>query len=152
MSKVITRLGTGVAVVALGGVGSVLAAPAATAAQGLQTLDCGGQEVVISVGDSHSSDNGGWGAARIVDGGSGTLIPTSFTFSVYDETLDQELFTFTQPNGGGHAHGQQDTISCTETESGTVADLLEPGETPPEGVDLDDEVTSTFTVTAVARP
>lgn len=152
MNKPVSRIAPGVAAFAVVAAGSVLAAPAASAAQGEQSFSCGGQEIVLRVADNHSSDHGGWGAARVVAGGSGTLIPTSFAISAYDDTLGQELFSFNQPVGGGHAHGQQQTISCSEVETASLADLLEPGDEVPPGVSLTDQVTTTFTVTAVQRP
>ena len=36
--------------------------------------------------------------------------------------------------------------------TGTLADLMEPGETPPAGFGLTDAVTMTFTATAVTKP
>lgn len=150
--NVITRIGPGLAALAVVGAGSVLAAPAATAAQGLQPLSCDGQDIVVRVADNNSSDHGGWSAAQVVDGGSGHLIPTSFDFSAYDDTLGQEIFSADQPKGGGHAQGNQGTVTCTQVEMLTLADLLEPGDEIPPGGALDDEVTFTLTVTAVWKP
>lgn len=143
------RIGLGVAALAVVGAGSVLAAPAATAAQGLQPLTCDGQDIVVRVPDNHSSDHGGWSAAQVVDGGSGTLIPTSFTFSAYDVTQDHEIFSAVQPGGGGHKNNRQQTVTCTQTSTEVLADLLEPGDEVPPGASLDDVVTFSLTVVAV---
>lgn len=149
MHNVTTRLGPGLAALAVVAAGSLLAAPAATAAQGDQPLTCDGQDIVVRTGDNHSSDRGGWGAAQIVEGWSGTLIPTSFEFSAYDDTLDQPIFSGTEVGGGGHAHGQQVTVTCTQESTATLGDLLEPGDEVPPGASLSDQVTFTLTVTAV---
>ena len=149
MKNAITRIGPGLAALAVVGAGSVLGAPAATAAQGLQPLNCDGQDIVVRVPDNHSSDHGGWNAAQVVEGGSGTLIPTSFGFSAYDETTDQEIFSAVQPGGGGHSHNQQQTVTCTQVSTDTLGDLLEPGDEVPPGASLSDVVTFSLTVTAV---
>jgi hypothetical protein len=149
MNKVVTRMGSSLAAVAVAGGVSLLAPSAATAAQGEQPLSCDGQDIVVRVPDNHSSDRGGWSAAQVVSGGSGTLIPTSFTFSAYDDTMGEEIFSATQPGGGGHAHGQQDTVTCTQSSTATLGDLLEPGDEVPPGAQLSDEVTFSLTVVAV---
>ncbi len=127
----------------------VLGAAPAGAAQSVQTLECDGHPLTVRTNDN-SSENGGWGAAQI-ESGDGHLIPVSFSFSAYDETTQQQLFSFTAPKGNGNANHNQQTITCTQTETGTLADLLEPGEQPPPGVSLDDVVTSTFTAEAVLK-
>jgi hypothetical protein len=136
----------------LGTAGVASAAPDAHGPQPttLQCTDLG--EVTILTTQNNSSDHGGWAAARIVSGGSGTLIPTSFSMSVYDTTQAEQLFGFTQPKGGGNANHNRDAVTCTQTETGTVADMLEPGEQPPPDVPLTDEAVFTFTATAVYVP
>lgn len=129
-----------------------LGSATATAAQGEQQLSCDGTTITVRTNDNHSSDKGGWSAAVVVDGGSGILVPTSFAFSAYDETTQSPLFSYVQEKGGGNANHNQDAVSCTQTMQGTLADLLEPGDTPPPGVALTDVVTATFTVTAVPHP
>jgi hypothetical protein len=142
----------GIGVLAACAAGALLAAPAASAAQTTQTLTCDGQQVVIRTNDNNSSDMGGWSAAQIVSGGSGTLIPTSFSFAAYDVTTEQQLFSFTAPKGGGEANHNQQTMTCVQTETATLADLLEPGDEVPPGASLTDVVTATFTATAVHQP
>jgi hypothetical protein len=148
----ITRIGSGLAALAVVAGGSVLAAPTASAAAGEQAFSCDGQQIVLRVSDNHSSEHGGWGAAQIVEGGTGTLIPTSFAGSAFDVTLDQELFGFSEVVAGGHAHGNQATITCTQVITGSLEDLLEPGDEVPPGVSLSDEVTFTLTVIAIRQP
>lgn len=123
------------------------AAPA-WAAQSEQPLSCDGMQLTIRANNNNSSDNGGWSAAQIVAGGTGHLIPTEFSGSVFDVTVNREIFSFDQVKGGGHANSRQDTVTCTQEMSGTLADFLEPGDTPPPGTAPTDEVT--FTITAVA--
>lgn len=136
-------LGTGLAL--------VTAVPA-SAATDEQTFTCDGQQFVIRTNNNHSSDMGGWSAAKIVDGGSGGYIPTSFTFSAVDLTTGQQLVDGSTPKGNGNANQNQSTVTCTESFSGTLADLLDPGEAPPPGAALTDLATMTFTVTAVHHP
>ena len=145
----ITRIGPGVAALALVGAGVVAAAPAATAAQGLQPLTCDGQDILVRVPDNDSNDNGGWNAATVVEGGTGTLVPVTFDISVYDVTLAREIFSAVQVSGGGHAHGNQATVTCSQMSTATLADMLEPGDEVPPGASLDDEVSFSLTVTAV---
>src|SRR4051794_33568565 len=62
-----------------------------------QTLTCSnGQEITILSNTNNSSDMGGWEAVKVVSGGSGHLIPTSFSFSAFDNTTDQLIFNGTQ--------------------------------------------------------
>jgi hypothetical protein len=152
MSRRVNRIGTGLAAIAVAAAGSVLVAPAATAAQSDQPLTCDGQDIVVRTADNNSSDHGGWSAARIVEGGSGTLIPTFFAGEAYDVTTDQSIFEFSQVSGGGHGHNQQATITCTQVTTGTLGAMLEPGDELPPGTALDDTVTFTLTVTAVRQP
>ena len=152
MRKTITRIGPAMAAIAVAAAGAVLVAPAANAAQGLQPLTCDGHDIVVRTPDNNSSDHGGWSSARIVEGGSGTLVPTSFAGGAYDNDADMQLFSFSQVSGGGHGHNQQATITCTQTTTATLRDLLEPGDEVPPGASLDDEVTFTLTVTAIQQP
>jgi hypothetical protein len=149
MSRRVNRIGTGLAALAVAAGGSAFIAPAAHAAQGDQPLTCDGQNIVVRTGDNNSSDRGGWGAAQIVQGWTGTLIPTSFTFSAYDVTKQLSIFSGTQVSGGGHGHGTQATVTCTQVTTGTLGEMLEPGEELPPGTDSTDDVTFTLTVTAI---
>ncbi len=126
------------------------AAPAG-AAPHLETVTCGGQDLSIRVADNHSSDNGGWGAVQIVAGGSGTLIPVSFSGTAVDTTIGQTIFTFDSAKGDGNANHNQSTVTCTQTLTATLADFLEPGEQPPPGTSLTDQVVFTLTATVVQK-
>lgn len=138
--------GAGLAVSGLGAVPALASQPQP------MTLTCDGHDYTVRVSDNHSSEHGGWSVAVIQDGGSGVLIPTSFEFAAYDDTAGATLFEGTQSKGGGNANHNQQTVSCTQTMTGTLADLMDPGETPPPGFDLTDTVTLTFTATAVTKP
>lgn len=132
-------------------------ASAASAAQSTQPISCDSLgPITIRTNGNHSSDQGGWSAAQIVAGGSGHLIPTSFSFGAHDDTANLELFYSTVAKGDGNANHHQQTITCTQTQTATVADLIaENGPPPgplPDGVGLGDEVTVSFIVTAVPRP
>lgn len=149
---------TGGAVLAL----ATAALPAAAATSGepnpagngqsLQLLSCAGVgDLLVRTNQDRSGDEGGWSTAHIVEGGSGTLIPTSFTFSAYDETTGSELFpahVAAKGDGSGN-HTQGPVLTCTQTMEGPLSSLLDPGETPPPGVDPSDLVLLTFTVTAL---
>jgi len=132
--------------VVISGIG---AATPASAAQQVQVIQCGGHDVTIRTNTNNSSDNGGWSAAKVV--GDGTLIPTSFSFAVVDHTNGESVGPFTQAKGGGNANHNQQTISCTQSMTDTLANLLGPGDTPPPGWNLTDSATFTFTVTAVQK-
>jgi hypothetical protein len=152
MNRLIRRFGPGAAALALAGAGTLLAAPAATAAASEQPLTCDGHDIVVRTADNNSSDRGGWSAAQIVQGGSGTLVPVSFSGGAYDNTLDQSIFEFSQVSGGGHGHANQQTITCTQVSTATLGDMLEPGDEVPPGASLSDSVTFTLTVTAIVQP
>jgi hypothetical protein len=134
---------------AAAGAAALLAAAPAQAAPSVQALTCDGQQLLIRTNNNNSSDMGGWSAAQVVSGGSGTLIPTTFEFSAYDVTVGQTIFQGEQIKGGGNANHNQATVTCTQSETDTLGDLLEPGEQPPPGTSVDDEVTITLTATAV---
>jgi hypothetical protein len=136
-----------VSTLALGG----LVASPALAAQQPQPLQCDGHQITVRVNQNNSQDHGGWGAAVLIDGGSGVLVPTSFNGSFYDETAGQEIFSFEQVKGDGNANHNQQTISCSDTTVGTLGSFLEPGDEVPPGMSADDVVEMSISVTAVAR-
>jgi hypothetical protein len=150
-----SALVAGAALVALGG-----AAMPATASTGepnpagfgqtLQPISCSGLGDLLIRTTENNSD-GSWSAAHIVDGGSGTLIPTSFTFSAYDETANLLLVPPEKMlKGDGAAnHQQSPVLSCVQSMEGPLADFLEPGDTAPPGTDPTDTVVVSFTVTAL---
>jgi hypothetical protein len=137
----------GVAAVAAVAVSGVLIAPASAAPE-TDTVTCSGVELTIRTQPSNSDT---WGAVQVVSGGSGHLIPTSFSGSAYDSTIGEVIFSFSDTKGGGHANHKQSTTTCTQEFSGTLADLLEPGDEPPPGTSLTDAVTFTFTATVVRK-
>ena len=126
---------------------SLIAAGVGTAApQQPQTLTCGGGlgDIQITAGPANGADQS-WGAAQIVGGGH--LIPLAFSFTAVDVTVGQTIFSATPVKGGGHAAAGGPTTTCSQTEEATLADFLEPGESPPPGTSLSDDVV--FTLTAL---
>jgi hypothetical protein len=91
-----------------------------------------------------------WGAARIVGGG--TLIPTSFTFTAYDDTVDLLLFSGVSPKGSGNANQNQDTTTCVESQTTTLDQIWPPDAPLPDGAALSDTVTLSFSVNAIVKP
>ena len=127
---------------------AVLAGPG-HAAQTTLPITCDGQQLAVRVNTSHSSANGGWAVAQIVDGGTGHLVPAAFSNSLHDDTANQTLFTVDRAKGGGNANHNQPTVTCTLSETGTLGDFLNPGDTPPPGTSVSDSVTFTLSVTAI---
>lgn len=127
----------------------LIGSPAAQAAPSTQQLTCAGQQLTVRTNNNNSSEMGGWSAAQVVSGGSGTLIPTTFDFSAYDVTVQQSIFEGLSVKGAGNANHNQPTVTCTQIETATLADLLEPGDQLPPGASLSDQVTVTLTATAV---
>ena len=142
------RVGLGVAGAAaltLSGMGS------ASAAQDLESVNCSdGSSIVVRVPQSHSSENGGWSVGQVVDGGSGHLIPTAFTVTLYDVTTGMTVFSEQQTKAGGKANHMQTPVTCTNMQSGTAGDFF--GADLPPGVSAGDTVTFTLTLMAVAKP
>lgn len=131
---------------------SGLVAGPTLAAQQPQPLQCDGHQITVRVNQNNGGENGGWSAGVLIDGGSGVLVPTSFSGSLYDETTGQEVFSFEQLKGNGNGNHNQQTISCSDTTVATLGDFLEPGDELPPGTSVDDVVDFTIGVTAVARP
>ena len=107
----------------------------------------------MSAPNSNSSQNGGWGSAQIISGGSGVGSPVAFGGTGTDTTVGQTLFSFSQMKGQGFAEHNQSatTTTCTLTTTGTLADFLAPGATPPPGTALTDTVEFDETVTVVLK-
>jgi hypothetical protein len=116
-----------------------LAGPA-HAAQTTLPLTCdNGQQPTVRVNTNNSSEHGGWGVGQIVVGGTGHLVPTVISGSLFDNATNETLFTFAQAKGGGNANHNQPTITCTASDdTGTLGDFLNPGETPPPGTSVSD--------------
>ena len=142
MKRLVVAAAVGAA--ALISVGSSVAAPPQP-----QPLHCDGfGDLQIIVGPANGADQS-FGAARIVGGGH--LIPVSFEFSAYDDTAGFPLFdSGLIMKGNGHGNQNQSAVHCTSTETGTLADFLQPGDTVPIGGSPSDMVT--FTIVANAIP
>jgi hypothetical protein len=145
------RLRGFVGVVLVAGVGAAFSASPAFAARSPLTLVCNGQQVTVLVNNNHSSQNGGWGSAHIVSGGSGTGSPVAFSGQLVDTTADQTLLTFNSAKGKGNAEHNQQSISCTQTLTGTVGDFVPPDMLLPPGVSLGDQATFNLSVTVVPK-
>jgi hypothetical protein len=140
----------GMAVIGAATLTGMLTAPA-WASQETSDISCGATQLTIRTNTNNSGDNGGWSVAQIVGAHGQHLIPTAFSGSLYDSTIGEVIFTFSAAKGGGHANNQQSTTECSQEFSGTLADFLEPGDTPPPGTSATDEVTFTFTATVVRK-
>jgi hypothetical protein len=151
MQSARNKAGVTVAGMALVSGAMVAAAPASWAAQSLQPVKCAGQQLTVRVNNNNSSDHGGWGAAIVVSGGSGHLIPTVISGSLYDVTAGMTVFTFQQAKGGGHANHKQQTVTCTDTQTTTLGEFAGPGEALPPGTSPTDTVMFTLTVTAIRK-
>jgi hypothetical protein len=126
-----------------------LAGPA-HAAQSTVPVACNnGEQLTVRVNTNHSSQNGGWGVGQVVADGTGHLVPTEISGSLFDNAVHQTLFTFAQAKGGGHANHNQPTITCTQSQTGVLGDFLNHDDTPPPGTSPTDSVTFTLTVIAV---
>jgi len=106
-------------------------------------------DVQILVGPANGADQS-FGAARIV--GDGHLIPVSFRFSAVDVNTGATLFdSGLVSKGNGNGNHNQPTIFCSSTETGTLADFLEPGDPVPPGASLTDTVTFTIEANAILK-
>jgi hypothetical protein len=132
-------------------VSATVAAAPAGAAQRTQTVTCGGQQITVRTNTNHSSQNGGWGTATIVSGGTGRGSPVAFSAQLLDTTAGQTVFTFSARKGKGHAEHNQRSITCTQQQTGTVGDFVPPNAPLPPGVALGDQATFTLTVMVVPK-
>jgi hypothetical protein len=143
-------------VLSVGAAAALFASNAALATKGQDFVTCdNGKSYAITVTNQPNDNSVGWGVGRIGKGDH--LIPTSFTGTVYDSTIDQTLSTFTQAKGHGNGQHNQPQLTCqTPTETMTLEEFLGGAPLPPDwaqlGAQLTDEVTVTFTVTAVHKP
>jgi hypothetical protein len=129
------------------------AASPALAAHDVEPVTCSnGQTYMVRTLVNHSNMNGGWGVGVILDGGSGVGIPTVTDAAVLDNTIGQTLFTLSGAKGGGNSNHNQDTVTCTITYDGTVADFVAPGTELPPGASFADSATLTLNVTVVLKP
>ena len=131
---------------------SVLIAGSAYGAQHQIPITCGDTQLIVSVNTSHSSMNGGWGAAQVVSGGTGHGIPTSFTFSAFDNNVQQALpIGGSTVKGEGNANQNQTATTCQFSQTTTLDQIVGPGFTPPPPFQLTDSVTITNVVTVVVK-
>lgn len=144
MKRVITVLAA--CAIALTAVGTSVAAPPEP-----QPFNCSGLgNIQILVGPANGADTS-FGAARIAGGG--ILIPVSFQFSAVNVTRNSTIFdSGLIAKGSGNGNRNQTTTACSLTDTGTLADFLEPGETVPPGSALTDTVTFTIAVNAIVKP
>jgi len=137
-------------VVALVCVALLTAGIGAAAPQQPQTLTCGGGlgDIQITAGPANGAQQS-WGAAQIVGGGH--LIPLAFDFSAYDVTAGISLFDETPLKGGGHANAAGPVTTCSQSFQGKLGDFLDPGQAPPPGTSVTDDVITTFTATGAVK-
>jgi hypothetical protein len=141
------RMGLGVAAALALALPGTWSASAAQTDQGFTCSD--GSTIVVRVPTAPSNQNGGWGAGQLVDGGTGHLIPTSFAFTLVDDTTGMTLFSQAQDKGGTNGNHTQPTVSCSSTDSATAGEFFGP-QLPP-GVSPDDTVSFTLSVVAVPK-
>jgi hypothetical protein len=135
---------------------ALIATSAAMATKGQDFVTCdNGKSYPITVTQQPTENSVGWGVGRIGNGDH--LIPTSFSGTIYDNSIDQTLDTFSQAKGNGNGQHNQAQLNCQQPpQTGTLSDFLGGEPLPPEwallGAQLSDEITVTFTVTAVQKP
>lgn len=139
------------AFVALSAAALIAAGAGSASAPQPQPLSCGGLgDLQILTPPANGADQN-WGSARVV--GDGHLTPVAFRFSAFDNTVGAPLFdSGLVTKAGGNANHNQSTTICTQEQTGTLADFLEPGdEVPPPPFALTDSVTFTVWASAVAK-
>ena len=110
-------------------------------------LDCealGPVTVSVSRGDSN-------GVGQIV-GEKGHGIPVAFTTTVTDVTTDTVLASSSSAVGGGHAHRNQATTSCSGVLFAGPASLLFGGGPLPPGVAATDTIEVSIVVDVILKP
>lgn len=124
---------------------ALVAAGVGSAGREQMVLMCGGFPLTVTVTSTTNDSSVAWGDAKI-DGGA-HLIPVSFAGTFTDTTQGIELFSFSSAKGNGNGMHNQQTITCTQSETGTAADL---GGVP--GIPDTDTVESDFTAVAAVKP
>ena len=122
---------------------SIVFSGTAAAQRTQDTLICGGIAIPITVNSTNSDNSVAWGVGTI--SGGDHFIPTSFSGTLIDLTTGETLFSFSQAKGKGQ-HNQAQMTCTTPTDTGTAGDFGIPG------VDPDDVVQFTLTVTVVRKP
>jgi hypothetical protein len=113
-------------------------------------VDCEGLgTLTVSAQRSENSN----GAVQMV-GQQGHLLGVSFEFTLFNVTTDTVIESESDAVGGGNAHRNQATTTCTVVFfEGPAAELpLEEGEQLPPGVAPTDIVRASLTLEAVVRP
>jgi hypothetical protein len=168
-TRITGRAGTAARILAIGAtlsattVGTVVWESAASAAPSEVRTVCtdGPLALMLTIRDNvtrdaHSAENGGWAAVRILSGGSGTMIPTSFTLTAVDSTTGEAVFSATEQKGAGNAnHNRAQTLTCTDLpQTETLGDIWPApfGPYPDPDMNATDQVALTFSGTAVRRP
>jgi hypothetical protein len=124
---------------------SIVFSGTAAAQRTQDTLICGGIAIPITVTSTNSDNSVAWGVGTI--SGGDHFIPTSFSGTLIDLTTGETLFSFSQAKGKGNGQHNQAQMTCTTpTDTGTAGDFGIPG------VDPDDVVQFSLTVTVVRKP
>ena len=124
---------------------SIVFSGTAAAQRTQDTLICGGIAIPITVTSTNSDNSVAWGVGMI--SGGDHFIPTSFSGTLIDLTTGETLFSFSQAKGKGKGQHNQAQMTCTTpTDTGTAGDFGIPG------VDPDDVVQFSLTVTVVRKP
>jgi hypothetical protein len=126
---------------------SIVFSGTAAAQRTQDTLICGGIAIPITVTSTNNDNAVAWGVGTI--SGGDHFIPTSFSGTLVDLTTGETLFSFFPAKGKGKGKGQhnQAQMTCTTpTDTGTA------GEFGISGVNPDDVVQFSLTVTVVRKP
>ena len=109
-------------------------------------LDCAGfGAITISVPRAPNSN----GAGQLV-GTKGHGILVTFSLTVTDLTTNTVLDSESSAVGGGHAHPNQATTTCSAVFSAPASEFFEGGELPP-GVSADDIIEASLSVEVIPK-
>jgi hypothetical protein len=106
--------------------GAAAASGPAPPGKDILQVTCGSDTFTIAVPRGEDA----FGAAQIV-GQTGHGIPVRVSFSLVDVTTNTLLDSGSTAVGGGHAHPNQTTTSCSIVFEGTAADFFGPDPLPP---------------------
>jgi hypothetical protein len=134
---------------ALATAGPAAASGPAAPGKSVVTVDCGSAgtfDVTVPKSDKNN------GAGQIV-GEKGHGIATSVMFTVTDETTSTQLFSDTTLVGQGHAHPNQQTITCTFVPFPAMqaSDFFADEGGLPPGVEPTDLISALGTVTIILK-
>ena len=109
-------------------------------------LNCEGiGAITVSVPRAEDSN----GVGQIV-GATGHGIPVAFSFTITDVTTATVLDSESSAVGGGHAHPNQATTTCSAVFSAPASEFFEGGELPP-GVSADDIIEASLSVEVIPK-